>query len=984
MEKDLAMNNRTRFLAGLLSLLLLFTSLPVMAAAGETGTFIPTKKAKDGALVGDVNKDNAVDATDRMLLARFLAGWEGYEERILSMDAADIDRDGEVNAKDRMLLARFLAGWEGYEEYFTRNGGDDIPDNNSKAIDESHIAIGSYEYEGEMYDDVHYIDNEVIVVAADNITKTQIAELAASYKASIVGAIEMIGTYLLEFDSVKTMGELQQIIQSLLSDSNVEDAYINTVSEVSTDIEMHKPDDNWGGSGKWDAEPTSGNNWGLKAIRVPMAWQLLIDKYDKDNLSRIGDYSKIPSVSIGVIDSLFDIDHDDLIIHCTHIEGNLKNAGSREQAAKVDDKDTYELIYAHGTHVAGTIAAITNDKRGVSGISLNNELYGYSLATGHSGINKFSAMLFNLQDAVSTLLEKSSGKMVINFSMETGTFGFGAFESAKMAGTLKKYINKGYDFIICAAAGNGKLKEEGAKEKDAAKNSIFNAIDDSEIRSRIIVVTGTEIATVENDSPGVHEEIRLTDGYNYGSRIDVSAPGSYIWSTVPPSEKFSNNQDVWYMGGTSMATPHVSGVAALVWAADPSLSGAEVKDIILQTATIQVPGKDKKELSHNMVDAYAAVELAIKEYYTVHFDANTGGGAMEDQSIEVVITGDFIFPECGFTPPDSCVFKCWRFNDKDYAPGDTMTVNGGGSGTAYAVWTSIPEDAVEYNGHYYRLYTKDNASSYEESLVFCKEKGGYLATLTTQEENNFIYQYMLEQGYQNAYFGLSDAEQEGVWKWCTGEPLTYTFWSRGEPNGQNPREDYALFYYKNTDGSWNDGDFGAPSEFICEWGDYGVTVGGSEDPILLCSVMKPTGGGSKDLNVICDGVKPEATNATDLMQYDTYHGGSGPEEAYVGFLYNTPRTVREITFTEGNHFWDGGWFRDGAPQVEVWKDGGWVLCDCDITPDYPVSNNRELFGDGYDTYVFRLLEPVQCWGVRLIGTAGGEHGFISISELEVQ
>ena len=116
MEKDLAMKNRTRLLAGLLSLLLLFTGMPTAALAGET--FVPTKKAKDGALVGDVNKDNAVDATDRMLLARYLAGWEGYEERILSMDAADIDRNGLVEAKDRMLLARFLAGWEGYEEYF--------------------------------------------------------------------------------------------------------------------------------------------------------------------------------------------------------------------------------------------------------------------------------------------------------------------------------------------------------------------------------------------------------------------------------------------------------------------------------------------------------------------------------------------------------------------------------------------------------------------------------------------------------------------------------------------------------------------------------------------------------------------------------------------------------------------------------------------------------------------------------------------------
>ena len=114
----MTMKHRTRLLAGVLSALLLFTSMPAAALAGETETFVPTKKAKDGTLVGDVNKDDAVDATDRMILARYLAGWEGYGDRIKSMDAADIDRDGDVNAKDRMLLARFLAGWSGYDEWF--------------------------------------------------------------------------------------------------------------------------------------------------------------------------------------------------------------------------------------------------------------------------------------------------------------------------------------------------------------------------------------------------------------------------------------------------------------------------------------------------------------------------------------------------------------------------------------------------------------------------------------------------------------------------------------------------------------------------------------------------------------------------------------------------------------------------------------------------------------------------------------------------
>ena len=67
---------------------------------------------------GDVNDDGEVDATDRMILSRYLAKWDGYAAKIKSMDAADIDRNGLVEAKDRMILARYLAKWDGYSQYF--------------------------------------------------------------------------------------------------------------------------------------------------------------------------------------------------------------------------------------------------------------------------------------------------------------------------------------------------------------------------------------------------------------------------------------------------------------------------------------------------------------------------------------------------------------------------------------------------------------------------------------------------------------------------------------------------------------------------------------------------------------------------------------------------------------------------------------------------------------------------------------------------
>ena len=58
-----------------------------------------------------------------MILARYLAGWEGYEEKIVSKNAADINGDHSVNGKDRLILGRYLAEWDGYDEYFKGDRG---------------------------------------------------------------------------------------------------------------------------------------------------------------------------------------------------------------------------------------------------------------------------------------------------------------------------------------------------------------------------------------------------------------------------------------------------------------------------------------------------------------------------------------------------------------------------------------------------------------------------------------------------------------------------------------------------------------------------------------------------------------------------------------------------------------------------------------------------------------------------------------------
>ena len=125
-----------------------------------------------------------------------------------------------------------------------------------------------------------------------------------------------------------------------------------------------------------------------------------------------------------------------------------------------------------------------------------------------------------------------------------------------------------------------------------------------------------------------------------------------------------------------------------------------------------------------------------------------------------------------------------------------------------------------WNGHIYRVFDR-HEPSWLAAEAYCESLGGHLATISSQEENDFLYQLIIEAGYTSAYFGLTDRNRDGMWTWVTGEPVVYTNWHMGEPNSMD--EDCGMFYYQFADGTWNDGDFGmgrtlaGGTAFICEW-----------------------------------------------------------------------------------------------------------------------------------------------------------------------
>jgi len=138
--------------------------------------------------------------------------------------------------------------------------------------------------------------------------------------------------------------------------------------------------------------------------------------------------------------------------------------------------------------------------------------------------------------------------------------------------------------------------------------------------------------------------------------------------------------------------------------------------------------------------------------------------------------------------------------------------------------TQLGVELVTFRGHTYACF--NNAASWEDAEKYCESLGGHLVTITTKEENDAVWAYVKDKGNQSVFIGLSDTEEEGKWQWVTGEQVTYTKWTKGEPNAYTESENYAEYAFNVDNGEWNDFRFDVHNSddvtsYICEW-DYDV------------------------------------------------------------------------------------------------------------------------------------------------------------------
>lgn len=241
------------------------------------------------------------------------------------------------------------------------------------------------------------------------------------------------------------------------------------------------------------------------------------------------------------------------------------------------------------------------------------------------------------------------------------------------------------------------------------------------------------------------------------------------------------------------------------------------------------------------------------------------------------------------------------------------------------ITSTMPSDAAEWNGHYYKVY--DNADSWSDARHKCEKRGGHLVTISSAEENEFVYSYMVQEGYTQSFIGLynSSYRDRPVWTWITEEPFEYTNWGNGEPNNSNGGTEY---YGDFFNGAWNDCLNTSTTQYICEW-DGAEEVKQDLDYIEydghIYKVFSDADGwtDAKERAEKKGGYLACITSAEENAALLKLIRRSGVEAAYFG-LYNTGQNEQGYTY---------GWV------------SGEELSYTDWAPDQPDNwQNNELYG----------------------------------------
>ena len=308
--------------------------------------------------------------------------------------------------------------------------------------------------------------------------------------------------------------------------------------------------------------------WGLESLDAFDAWETV--------KCAAGRPVRGTTVAVAVIDTGCDTGHEDLV---DNIVASYDASGRNSVAD----------FQGHGTHVAGIVSAEANNGKGTAGISYNAGLVIVKASTGDT--DKFDTK--TLTAAYDWVIKnaRTYNILVINLSIggEAGSNGDTA---------LLQRVDTAYaqGILTVAAAGNG---GGSLKVPYACYPGDHETI--------------LSVMNLQNTAGGV--TLHSDSNYNVDDHPikDVCAPGTSILSTIsdePKGSQYHGNDSYGTKTGTSMATPYVSGVAALVFTANPGLTPQQVMNVIENTATdLGASGWDRT-YGYGEVNAAAAVQKA--------------------------------------------------------------------------------------------------------------------------------------------------------------------------------------------------------------------------------------------------------------------------------------------------------------------------------------------------------------------------------------
>lgn len=556
------------------------------------------------------------------------------------------------------LLACFIIP-ELINQDTTTAAGKDIPETDTSGFTYYYSTKKNISTDG----GIPFINNEILITLNSNQYKANLESYLSTVDGKIVGEITELAQYQILLSKSSTYAEIINMKDTLETFDWVLFASPNYVMESSPDYIPN--DSEW--KGNWE-EVADGQNWGMEAIDAPEAWEYT---------------NQLQTVNIGVIDNMFDIDHPDL--HFSEIPlGHYKLlAALKSGDVKWDDHGTHVAgtIAASFDNEIGV--AGVSPRSNLYGIELDgfdDETLAETLQTWNIAFYYLIALkqcsVVNISHGFPHLAFEASR------NRPTATAALKEL-SVSLENVLKLLIDEGYQFVICVSAGNqnrvggnekyryylkdttsehigwdyytsqdyedykkGKADEEckqyftkykkqlkkriedGGRLDDGnvdAEYDVLGSITNDEVMKRIIVVGSAENMGTHKEGgffgiggTKVHNGYKIAATSQCGERVDLIAPGVNIWSTI--RNKYG------LKSGTSMASPHAAGVAALIFAANPNITGEAAKDI-LRNSTVGSYG----DHGYGLLNAKNAIEAALA-YNPI--DPSTADSSTEDPSTE--------------------------------------------------------------------------------------------------------------------------------------------------------------------------------------------------------------------------------------------------------------------------------------------------------------------------------------------------------------